>query len=80
MGDHRLDPGGGLLVEVGLRLCSPDGAEATSGVFPHFAELVIGPRFARTRWLNAGYQCYMCSDRSVIVGCSPESGLSVSQL
>src|SRR6266568_4931779 len=25
-------------------------------LFPHFAEPVIGPRFARTRWLNAGYR------------------------
>ncbi len=22
---------------------------------PHYAEPVIGPRFARTRWLHAGY-------------------------
>ncbi len=59
MGDHRLDPGGGILVEVmfGEKL----------GTDP-YSELGTDPYFG------------MCSDRSVIVGCSPESGLSGSQL
>jgi hypothetical protein len=40
----------------------PDGAKRNPGVVPrgttapHSAELVIGPRFARTRWLHAGYE------------------------
>jgi hypothetical protein len=43
--------------------CSPDGAKRNRVVprgttAPHSAEPVIGPRFARTRWLRAGYELH----------------------
>jgi hypothetical protein len=32
---------------------------------PHCAEPVIGPRFARTRWLHAGYELRAAATPSV---------------
>jgi hypothetical protein len=44
-----------------MNLRSPHGAKRNAGRSgraartPDYAEPVIGPRFARTRWLHAGY-------------------------